>query len=151
MPKRRYKNYENPLPKSTFYRNKAEIRSQTPQIGPTMKIVKLGQLEINVETSYNRELTRNSEKNLENYYTVVPDSLVIADDNEQNIKINNDDGILIDKTFSEVDLARATVALFFSGNLTQKGANLTIQLLNIVNKNLKLPCNFNGCLKLLKS
>ena len=46
---------------------------------------------INVETSYNRELTRNSEKNLENYNTVVPDSLVIADDNEQNIKINNDD------------------------------------------------------------
>jgi hypothetical protein len=91
MPKRKYKNYENPFPKSTFYGNKAEIRSQTPQIGPTMKIVKYGQQEINVETSYNRELTRNSEKNLENYNNVVPDSLVIADDNEQNIKINNDD------------------------------------------------------------
>jgi len=40
----------------------------------------------------------------------------------------------MNKTFSEVDLAGAIVALFFSGNLTQKGANLTIQLLNIVNK-----------------
>jgi hypothetical protein len=40
----------------------------------------------------------------------------------------------MNKTFSEVDLAGEILALFFSGNLTQKGANLTIQLLNIVNK-----------------
>ncbi len=113
-----------------------------------MKIVKLGQQEINVETSYNRALTRNSENTLENYKTVVTDSLDLADDNDQKIKINNEEGLLMKKTFSEVDLAGA---LFFSGNLTQKRVNLTIQLLNIIKKNLKFPCNFNGCLNLLKS
>ena len=54
------------------------------------------------------------------------------------------------QNFDKKTLVEAVLAIFFKGHLTQTASNLIIELINIISI-VKIPSNFNSCLKFLEN
>jgi hypothetical protein len=122
MRKGYYRNYCKNIPKTTIYGwNKKNLYKNVAKIAESPNI--------NNCTSSSL-LNRNTHETMTSHHFDYPEN-------------NN-------CTNTTIQLVEAILTIFFKGHLTQTAANYIIELINIVSA-VKIPANFNSCLKFLEN